>query len=303
MITEEQKKILKENYPILRRDKVANLLGKSERWVKRWTERLGIKKSIEFWRQGWNVENKKTKEFSELVTNGMLKSSNSGNIWWTKGVKSSHSKEARAKAANSLKEHLKLHPRIIKQSTRDKLSSFWKEKWKNVEYRENMLKILKSEENRQRFKNYKFTDEQLKKIGDHTRKWFASLNDEQREKHFKRLLSKSEEKPNIIEKRISDIFKSNNLPYKYVGDFSFWLGGKNPDFLNINGKKEVIEVNGCYYHGCKECYPEGGHKEIIDDSKERIEHFKKYGFDCKIIWEHDIRKKSDEHVLKTLGIK
>lgn len=35
----------------------------------------------------------------------------------------------------------------------------------------------------------------------------------------------------------------NNLfpnEYKYVGDYQFWIDGKNPDFMNVNGQKKLI---------------------------------------------------------------
>ena len=37
-----------------------------------------------------------------------------------------------------------------------------------------------------------------------------------------------------------------NFPHewKYVGDGNFWIEGRNPDFVNCNGKKIVIEYNG-----------------------------------------------------------
>ena len=64
--------------------------------------------------------------------------------------------------------------------------------------------------------------------------------------------------------------------YKFVGDFDTFIGGKCPDFINVNGQKKLIEVFGNYWH-----------KD--DDPKKRINHFKKYGFDTLIIWEKDIQ--------------
>lgn len=82
-------------------------------------------------------------------------------------------------------------------------------------------------------------------------------------------------KPNKLELQFQD-FLSRLFPneYKYVGDFQFTLGGKCPDFMNINGQKKLIELFGNYWH-----------KE--DNSEERIEHFKQYGFDTLVIWEND----------------
>ena len=64
--------------------------------------------------------------------------------------------------------------------------------------------------------------------------------------------------------------------YKFVGDGEFILGGKCPDFLNINGKKKLIELYGDYWHKGQE-------------PQDRIDYFKKYGFNTLIIWESELK--------------
>jgi hypothetical protein len=102
-------------------------------------------------------------------------------------------------------------------------------------------------------------------------------------------------RPNGLEKKMISILKQLKAPYKYVGNFKFWIEDMNPDFVNVNGKKEVVELFGCYYHGCPVHYKENG--KIKDDSRSRKKSFGKYGFECKIIWEHDIR---DVEKIKTI---
>jgi len=94
---------------------------------------------------------------------------------------------------------------------------------------------------------------------------------------------------NKEESKINEI--TENLDYKYTGDFSFMIGGKSPDFTNFE-KKKVIEFFGSWYHG------EEYRRRIYNDFKsnkdheiERIEHFKKYGFDCLIIWGDELKSK------------
>lgn len=70
--------------------------------------------------------------------------------------------------------------------------------------------------------------------------------------------------------------------YKFVGDFSFVIDGKNPDFININGQKKLIELFGDYWHDPKK-FPE------IQTPEERIKYFKRYGFNTLIIWESELR--------------
>jgi hypothetical protein len=64
--------------------------------------------------------------------------------------------------------------------------------------------------------------------------------------------------------------------WKYTGDFSFMIGGKNPDFVNVNGQKKCIEHYGDYWH-------KG------DDPQDRINLFKSYGWDCLVIWENELK--------------
>jgi len=66
--------------------------------------------------------------------------------------------------------------------------------------------------------------------------------------------------------------------WKYVGDYQVWFGKKNPDFINVNGKKKLIELFGRIHHKKEEEIP-------------RIEHFKQFGFDTLVIWADELRNK------------
>lgn len=82
-------------------------------------------------------------------------------------------------------------------------------------------------------------------------------------------------KPNKPEQRLIALIETNRLPFKYVGDGEFILGGKCPDFLNTNGKKQLIELFGTYWHP-------------IFNVAERAEHFRSYGFNTLVIWEDEL---------------
>lgn len=81
--------------------------------------------------------------------------------------------------------------------------------------------------------------------------------------------------PNKPEKTLIKLIQDNNLPFRYVGSGEVWLGNKNPDFINVNGKKQVIEYFGVYWHP-------------LFDGAERTEHYKQYGFSALIIWENEL---------------
>ena len=63
--------------------------------------------------------------------------------------------------------------------------------------------------------------------------------------------------------------------WAFVGDGSFVIGGKNPDFVNVNGKKQIMELFGDYWHRGEE--PQG-----------RIDIFRSYGFNTLVIWESEL---------------
>jgi hypothetical protein len=76
--------------------------------------------------------------------------------------------------------------------------------------------------------------------------------------------------------------------WKYTGDGSFILAGLNPDFLNINGIKVLIEVFGDYWH-----------KD--DNPQDRINKFLEYGFHTLILWEKDINNSKVEELASTIN--
>jgi hypothetical protein len=66
--------------------------------------------------------------------------------------------------------------------------------------------------------------------------------------------------------------------WKYVGNNEhFSLGGKRPDFFNVNGQKKVIEVYGFWHFG--------------EDPQVKINHYAKFGFECLVLWEKDFESR------------
>jgi hypothetical protein len=84
-------------------------------------------------------------------------------------------------------------------------------------------------------------------------------------------------KINRAELKLNDLLQQI-LPneYKYVGDGEFIIAGKCPDFLNINGKKKLIELWGNHWHS-------------NHDPQKRINIFRPFGFDTLIIWESELK--------------
>ena len=63
--------------------------------------------------------------------------------------------------------------------------------------------------------------------------------------------------------------------WKYVGDGSLVISGKNPDFVNVNGKKLIIELFGDYWHR-------------NDSPRKRMGVFKPFGYRTLIVWEREL---------------
>lgn len=100
----------------------------------------------------------------------------------------------------------------------------------------------------------------------------------------KRRLKALCQKPTRPERELLNLINEHQLPYRYVGDGSFLIEGFNPDFVNINGKKHVIEVFGRVWH-----------EDLVKDWKRtelgRIMVFNSYGFKTLIIWEEELKHK------------
>jgi len=102
--------------------------------------------------------------------------------------------------------------------------------------------------------------------------------------YVRRIFTACGTRPNKPEKKLTALL-NRHFPkeWKYVGIGELVIGGKNPDFTNINGKKQLIELNGEYWHQ-------------NDDPEERIAWFKKYGYDTLIIWTKEL--KDEEAVIQ-----
>lgn len=86
-------------------------------------------------------------------------------------------------------------------------------------------------------------------------------------------------KPNRKEKFLIKLFEKHNLPFRYVGDGKLIIGGRCPDFSDNNGK--LIELFGRHWHEPEE-------------EQERVDFFKKHGYDCLVIW---VRELKDEEAV------
>jgi len=92
-------------------------------------------------------------------------------------------------------------------------------------------------------------------------------------------------KPNKPEKFLTKLLqKLFPNQWKYVGSGDFILGGKCPDFINVNGQKKIIELFGDYWHS-----EEVTGRTEEEEERQRKDLFAKYGFQTLVIWEHELK--------------
>jgi hypothetical protein len=81
--------------------------------------------------------------------------------------------------------------------------------------------------------------------------------------------------PNKLEKRLIDLLQQlYPNEWKFVGNWEVVIARKNPDFINVNGQKKIIDLFGNYWHTKEE---ENKRKEI----------FASFGYKTCVIWENE----------------
>jgi len=116
------------------------------------------------------------------------------------------------------------------------------------------------------------------------------------EETLKKIAKKSfPEKPTEPERKLMGIIEREGLPFKYVGDGGVWINGLNPDFIDSDGSKRLIEVFGEYFHsgdGIPYRRTEEGRKEA----------FSEFGFDTLVLWDYEIEELSDSEIADRIEV-
>lgn len=119
-----------------------------------------------------------------------------------------------------------------------------------------------------------------------------NYTDEERSNRVRNIASANGHKPSNPELIIQD-YLSKHFPNEWIynGDCSngVVLGGKVPDFVNVNGEKIVLECFGRYWH----------QEDEIPILKAI---YATYGFSCIIIWEDECNEKDLARILASRGL-
>ena len=192
--------------------------------------------------------------------------------------------EVKEKISQALKGR-QMSPEWIK-----KIQNRLAELWQDPTYKGRMIEILRSPRRRQQ--NAEFLSKlwaskhiEMVEIARQRQQKFANTPEgkEACRKGAKAAL-KVRYKPNYPEQQLLNILELH-FPnqWKFVGNGEVWLGNRNPDFLNTDGRKIVIELFGTHWH------------DLFDVAR-RTEHYKQYGFACLCFWSDEIS--NEESIVK-----
>jgi len=159
----------------------------------------------------------------------------------------------------------------MKDSHNDYQSGEGHPMWGKKHSKETRMKLSESH------KGNVLSEENKKNISKANKKMWANLSEEKKDEWIKNNRASQRCSPTKPEKQI---FKLLNRLYpnewKFVGDGEVIIAGKNPDFININGQKKIVECWGNYWHRG-------------ENPQDRINVFKPYGFDTLVIWESELK--------------
>ena len=188
-----------------------------------------------------------------------------------KGLKLNISKEVKERMRELARN------RTISDETREKLRVIMLDRWQDPEYAEHISRICSETavalysdlEFKTRHKEGCNTPEYRQKASENYKKNWNNLE------YRSKIMSKSfPNKPEKVLLSILDIEFPNE--WIYVGNGTIIIGGKCPDFANVNGKKAVIELYGEHWH-------------TTEDANIRIRHFEKFGYNCLIVWSEELK--------------
>jgi very-short-patch-repair endonuclease len=143
---------------------------------------------------------------------------------------------------------------------------------------ENKQKVLKRNKKvKQSWQNIKKDPEKMKKVRKYCQKG-ANSTWKSICKTLKTGMNKKEKELNRL---LQNIFPKE---YKFVGNGKIFLDAFNPDFINCNGQKKIIELYGDYWHNLPDARIR---------NKMRLKVYRKYGYNTLVIWESELKNKRE----------
>lgn len=195
-----------------------------------------------------------------------------GKSSWIKGL----TKETDKRVARISKA---LTGKSLSEEHKKNTSEGIKRKWEDPEYRRKgtQPKSLEMKEKVRRGVNRYYKKNPHAKINLSKKQKQLWKDEEYREKQLQLIGVGKVIHPNKPETIILNLLnKLFPKEWKFTGDYSLIINGKNPDFVNVNGQKKIIELAGDYWH--EKSY-----------TKDRAKVFKPFGYKTLVIWEHELK--------------
>lgn len=165
------------------------------------------------------------------------------------------------------------------QATKSKMSEVAGVRWQDPEYRAAMSQMSMGNEYAL---GYRHTEETKTKMSKSQKLLWQDL--EYRDRSVKAMRLGCLVHPNkpelVLVALLESVYPSE---WAFVGDGTLIIDGLNPDFVNTNGKKQIIELFGRYWHS----------KEIIKNRRsdeERIKSYASLGYSTLIIWDDELKE-------------
>jgi len=170
-----------------------------------------------------------------------------------------------------------------------KKSESAKAAWKRLEVREKIIQAQRESNKKLEVRKRRiYVQNRLEvkqKKSDSQKKSWKNKSDREKQQWLSNILKSNDVKPNKAELFLDDqIQRCRPNEFEYVGCGQAWIGNKCPDWININGKRQVIELFGEYWHGESRNFKSKGEHEL-----DYISYYKEYEFDCLIIWESELK--------------
>lgn len=176
------------------------------------------------------------------------------------------------KSARRFRDYVHGHNKRGKKfaSTSEKLRKRWKKKGERARFSALM-------------KGRKIT--WAHKISASIKAGYASMTARQRRDRALAVLRASTVHPNKAETKLWGILK-RNFPNEFRLNVKGQtiIGGRVPDFVNVNGKKVLVEMFGDYWHR-KEKTGRNRSQEVLSRKK----YFAKWGFKTVVVWQKDLK--------------
>jgi hypothetical protein len=137
------------------------------------------------------------------------------------------------------------------------------------------------------------------------------LNDNEykirRDAHLLKMMKNSKLKYNLSEQLLEvaiNYIVPNQYKYNGGGELGFKIFSHIPDFMNVNGQKKIINLNGCAFHCCPVCglhHPfKVSDEKVREQDRKNLESAKKLGYEVLIVWEHELNNL--DNVAQKIGL-